>query len=65
MEALINQDLDSWNEGAKALQAAALNALHAADAHDADKIFEVGEQIEHACENCHKQYWYPNEKLPQ
>jgi cytochrome c556 len=65
MEVLINQDRDSWNERAKALHAAALSALDAADAHDADRIFEVGEQIENACENCHKQYWYPNEKLPQ
>ena len=65
MEVMINQDRDSWNERAKALHMAALNALQAAEAHDADKIFEVGEQIENACENCHRQYWYPNEKLPQ
>ena len=40
-------------------------AAKAADAKDADKIFEVGETIEHACENCHKTYWYPNEVIPQ
>ena len=24
----------------------------------------IGEHIERACENCHSQYWYPNEKIP-
>ena len=39
-------------------------ATAAADAKDAQKLFEVGEQIEHACEGCHSSYWYPNEKVP-
>ena len=49
---------------AKALYDAAMLAADAADRKDADKIFEVGETIEIACENCHRQYWYPNEKIP-
>jgi hypothetical protein len=40
-------------------------AVRAAEKKDADKIFEVGETIEHACENCQKTYWYPNEKIPE
>ena len=38
--------------------------MQAADAHDAGKVFEVGEKIENACESCQRQYWYPNEKIP-
>ena len=65
MEALINKDRTGWNARASALHDAAMLAVHAAEAHDANKVFEVGEKIENACENCHRQYWYPNEKLPE
>jgi hypothetical protein len=64
MDALINEDRDSWNSRALALHEAANAALAAIDARDPDKLFEVGEQIELACEGCHTQYWYPNEVIP-
>jgi hypothetical protein len=63
MEVLTAKDLDAWHRRAKALQAG-LAALQAIDAKDAQRVFEVGEQIERACERCHSQYWYPNEKIP-
>jgi hypothetical protein len=64
MEDLINKDVASFHKRAKALHDAGLAALQAIDAKDAPKVFEVGEQIERACEGCHSQYWYPNEKIP-
>ncbi|HEX5106925.1 MAG TPA: hypothetical protein VFV95_00700 [Vicinamibacterales bacterium] len=64
MEALINKDRDTWYKRAAALHDAALVALKAIEAKDADKVFQVGSQIEEACENCHSHYWYPNEKIP-
>jgi hypothetical protein len=64
MAVLIEKDRGSWNRRAGALHLAAMHAVQAADAHDAERIFEVGEEIENACESCHRQYWYPNEKLP-
>jgi hypothetical protein len=64
MEALINKDLASWRKRAHGLHEAGAAAIQAIDAKDADKLFEVGEQIERACESCHSQYWYPNEKIP-
>lgn len=64
MEALINKDLAAWRTRAHGLHEAGLAALQAIDAKDANKLFEVGEQIERACEGCHSQYWYPNEKIP-
>src|SRR5262245_4589407 len=64
MEALILKDIPGWRNRAKALHEAGLAALKAADAKDPHGIFEVGEQIEEACENCHRNYWYPNEKIP-
>ena len=64
MEALITKDLGAWRKRAHGLHEAGVAALQAIDAKDADKLFEVGEQIERACEGCHSQYWYPNEKIP-
>jgi hypothetical protein len=64
MEDLINQDRATWNMRAIALHEAAQHVLAAVDARDKDRVFEVGEQIERACENCHTHYWYPNEVIP-
>ena len=64
MDTLIAKDRSAFYARAKALYDAAMLAADAADRKDADKIFEVGETIEIACENCHRQYWYPNEKIP-
>ncbi len=64
MEALIEKDRAAWNMRARGLHEAGVAVLKAIDARDADKVFEIGEQIEQACESCHSQYWYPNEKIP-
>jgi hypothetical protein len=64
MEVLINKDRPAFYERAKALHEAGMAAIAAAEAKDSQKLFEVGEQIERACENCHAHYWYPNEKVP-
>ncbi len=64
MEDLINKDRSAWMMRATKLHEAGLEAIKAIDAHDSQKVFEVGEQIEQACENCHRQYWYPNEQIP-
>jgi hypothetical protein len=65
MEELIRKDPASWQMRARNLHDAGVNVLQAIDARDPHKVFELGEQIEVACESCHKQYWYPNEKIPE
>ena len=65
MQVMIDKDPDGWNMRATALHTAALQTLEAVKSHDADKVFELGEQIEHACEGCHRAYWYPNEVIPE
>ena len=65
MQVLIEKDRAAFNKRAQALHEAGLAALAAVDAKDPKKLFEVGEQIEHACEGCHSAYWYPNEKIPE
>jgi hypothetical protein len=64
MERLVNADRAAWNARAHALQDKALEVLAAVDARNAEKLWEVGGELDGACENCHRQYWYPDEKLP-
>ena len=64
MEELINKDRAAWNSRAKALHDIATSVLEVAEKKDAQKLFDMGEDIDKACENCHRQYWYPNEKIP-
>ncbi len=65
MEGLINKDPAAWQMHARNLHDAGVSVLQAIDAKDSQKVFEIGEQIEVACESCHRQYWYPNEKIPE
>ena len=62
IEAMIEKDRPLWNKHADGLRQAALDALPAIRAHDADKLFEVGEKLDNACESCHLEYWYPGDK---
>jgi hypothetical protein len=64
MDVLIAKDRAGWNTRAIALHDAAMEILAAVDAKDADKVFEIGERIEVACEGCHSHYWYPNQVIP-
>jgi hypothetical protein len=43
----------------RVLQQSALSALHAVEARDADKLLEAGGDIDAACEQCHRRFWYP------
>ena len=64
MDELIAKDRAAWYQRAKALHDVAQSVLEVVDKKDAQKLFDVGEDIDRACENCHRQYWYPNEKIP-
>ena len=64
MEALMNKDRAAWTARARRLQDVSLEVLKVVDAKDAGKLTDVGGELDTACENCHRQYWYPNEKIP-
>jgi hypothetical protein len=61
IEGAINQDRAAFIAFAHGLHDAALPALRAIDARDAQGLGDAGEKIDTACENCHLRYWYPNE----
>jgi len=65
IETLINNDRASWIKYAHGLHDATMEALKAAEAKDKDKLLDVGNGIDEACEKCHLQYWYPNERRPE
>jgi hypothetical protein len=60
----IKQNRAAFVQNVHALHAAAERTLKAIEARDADALERVGGEIEHACESCHSQFWYPNDKRP-
>lgn len=64
MEVLVKKDLEGWNSRAKDLHNIGLKVLDVVEKKDAKALFDIGEDLDKACENCHRAYWYPNEKIP-
>jgi hypothetical protein len=64
MEVLVNKDREGWNRRARDLHDISLKVLEIVDKKDAQALFDIGEDLDKACENCHRAYWYPNEQIP-
>jgi cytochrome c556 len=62
MQVLIAKQRPAFVAYAHVLQEAAMQALRAIDARNLDGISDAGGTIDTACEGCHLQFWYPNEK---
>lgn len=62
IQPLIDADRLSFIKRASVLQDAAMAVLKAADAKDKKALFDALQKVDHACENCHLQYWYPNDE---
>jgi hypothetical protein len=60
----IDGDPQSFARHAGALQDAAKEALAAIDARDVKRLFDAGDKLDSACEQCHVRYWYPNDRRP-
>jgi len=58
IEALVKKDPAQWATLARGLHDAGLLNRTAAESKDLKKLFEAGEALDTACENCHKKYWY-------
>ena len=64
IDASIAKERRAWENYVKALQNVNLEALKAVEAKDTQKLYEVGSQMEDACEQCHTHFWYPNQGIP-
>ena len=59
---LVNKQRPAFVAHAHVLHEAAMQALRAIDARNIDAISDAGGTIDAACESCHLQFWYPNQK---
>jgi hypothetical protein len=55
---------DLWTKHIMELREVAQQAIKVANDHSVQGLFDVGEPIDRACENCHLEFWYPDEKPP-
>ena len=60
--ARVNRTRALWNRYADELQDAAVQTLALIEKKDAKGLFEFGGALDMACENCHLEYWYPDDK---
>jgi hypothetical protein len=59
LQARFNANRAAFVGMAEALRAVSLKTLTAIDAQDANRLFELGGDLDETCEACHVVYWYP------
>lgn len=64
IQAKIEANPELFYKYADDLQNVAVEALTAVKGKSVQGLFDVGEKIDVACENCHLEFWYPAEKKP-
>ena len=62
IQELMDKQRSAFIAHAHVLHEAAMEALRAIDARNIDGISDAGGTIDAACESCHLQFWYPNQK---
>lgn len=60
--AKVKRTRPQWNRYANELQDAAVQVLSFVEKKDVKGLFEFGGALDMACENCHLEYWYPDDK---
>ena len=61
MAAKVERDPVEWNARIEALRNVALEALDVVKRRDVAELWDLGENLDKACEACHRSYWYPGE----
>jgi hypothetical protein len=51
-----------WNAKIEALRNVGLEVMEIVKRKDVDELWDAGENLDQACENCHLEYWYPGER---
>jgi hypothetical protein len=59
--AKVERDPVEWNARIQALRNVALETLDVVKRKDVNELWDVGENLDKACEACHRSYWYPGE----
>src|SRR5579862_1371888 len=61
IKAKLEADPVLWNAKIEALRNVALEVLQIVKNRKTDELWEAGDNLDQACENCHVQYWYPGD----
>ena len=59
--AKVERDPVEWNARIETLRNASLAVLEIVKNRDVSAMWDAGEILDQACENCHRSYWYPGE----
>jgi hypothetical protein len=57
----VRKDPVEWNARIEALRNVALEVMEIVKKKDVEQLWDAGEDLDTACENCHRSYWYPGE----
>jgi hypothetical protein len=59
--AKVQKDPVEWNARIEALRNVGLQVLDIVKKKDVQQLWDAADNLEMACENCHRSYWYPGE----
>jgi len=59
--AKVERDPVEWNARIEALRNVALEVIDVVEKRDIAELWDAGENLDKACEACHRSYWYPGE----
>jgi hypothetical protein len=59
--AKLEADPVEWNARIEALRNVGLEVIDIVKRKDVKELWDAGSNLDEACENCHKSYWYPGE----
>jgi hypothetical protein len=59
----LQRDPVLWEARIQAVRNVALEAIDVAKRRDTEELWDVGENLNVACERCHLDYWYPAQRL--
>ncbi len=59
--AKVKKDPVEWNARIEALRNVGLEVLDIVKRKDVNELWDAGSNLDQACENCHRSYWYPGE----
>jgi hypothetical protein len=63
IQAKVEKDPVEWNARIEALRNVGLQIVDIANRKAAEELWDASENLDTACESCHRSYWYPGETL--
>ena len=61
IEAKVKNDPVEWNARIEALRNVGLQVMDIVERRDTQELWDASENLDAACEACHRSYWYPHE----